>query len=172
MANPNPKNNQRPDRLNNKKSGNAPELSPEEQRQQLIKQLRLKPKTVEMLELMESEKGISQTEAYIRTHQTNNRKAASVEASRLLASPNVQIYKQSVVKKAKRKIGLLIDSENESIALKASQDVIDRTEGKAIQKNETTQKTVTVKLDLSGLKLGAHYVAPEQSAPILESAES
>lgn len=165
MANKAPVNNQRLDRAANRKRGNAPELSPEEQRQNLIKQLRLKPNTIKMLELMESEKGISQTEAYIRTHTTNNRNVASVEASRLLASPNVAIYKDSVVKKAKRKVGLLIDSSNESIALKAAQDVIDRTEGKAIQKNETTSKVVTVKLDLSGLKLGAHYVSPEQNSP-------
>lgn len=168
MANPNPKNNQRLDRAANRKAGNAPELSPEEKRLDLIKQLRLKPNTIKMLELMESEKGISQTEAYIQTHMTNNRKVAAVEASRLLASPNVQIYKQSVVKKAKRKIGLLIDSDNESIALKASQDVIDRTEGKAIQKSENIQRTVTVKLDIGGVRIGAHYIRPQEPTPITE----
>jgi hypothetical protein len=165
MANPKPKNNQRLDRAGNKKAGNSPGLSPEEKRAKLIKQLRLKPNTVKMLELMESNPKLSQTEAYKQTHATNNSNTAAVEASRLLASPNVQIYKDSVVKKAKRKIGILIDSENERIALDAAKDVIDRTEGKAIQKNETTSKVVTVKLDLSGLKLGAHYVAPELKSP-------
>ncbi len=166
MANKTPKNNQRPDRKDNRKRGNAPELSPAEVKQNLIRQLGLKPKTVEMLDLMIANPKLSQTEAYIRTHQTNNRKVAANNASLLMAKDGVQIYKNSIVKKAKRKIGLLIDSENESIALKASQDVIDRTEGKAIQKNETTQKVVTVKLDLEGVRIGAHYIAPEQSAPI------
>lgn len=165
MANKNPKNNQRLDRAGNRKSGNAPELTPEEKRVDLIKQLGLKPKTVEMLELMENNPKLSQTEAYIQTHATNNRKVASVEASRLLAKPTVQIYKNSIIKKAKRRIGTLIDSTNESIALKASQDVIDRTEGKAVQKTESTQKTVSVKLDLSGVRIGAHYIRPEQNSP-------
>jgi hypothetical protein len=162
MANKAPINNQRPDRASNRKAGNSPGLSPEEQRIVLAKQLGIKPKTKEFIDLMQADKKLSATEAYIMTHQTNSRKTAGIEASRLLKKPSVSIYKASIVKKAKNKIGLLIDSDNESIALKASQDVIDRTEGKAIQKNETTSKVVTVKLDLSGLKLGAHYVSPEQ----------
>lgn len=165
MANPKPKNNQRLDRADNKKRGNVPDKTPEEKRQDLIKQLRLKPNTIKMLELMESNPKLSQTEAYIQTHQTNSRETARANASALLAKDSVAIYKNSIVKKAKRKVGLLIDSSNESIALKAAIDVIDRTEGKAIQKNETTTKVVTVKLDLSGLKLGAHYVQPEQLRP-------
>jgi hypothetical protein len=165
MANIKPKNNQRPDRAGNKKAGNSPDLTPEQQRIVLAKSLGIKPKTKEFIDLMQADPKLSATEAYIRTHQTINRNTAKVEASKLLTKPNVSIYKASIVKKAKTKIGLLIDSSNESIALKASQDVIDRTEGKAIQKNETTSKVVTVKLDLSGLKLGAHYVAPELNSP-------
>lgn len=164
MANPKPKNNQRLDRADNKKRGNAPELTPEEQRIVLAKTLGIKPKTKEFVDLMNADPKLSATEAYIRTHQTESRATARTNASQLLAKTNVAIYKSSIVKKAKVKVGLLIDSSNESIALKAAQDVIDRTEGKAIQKNETTSKVVTVKLDLSGLKLGAHYVSPEQNS--------
>lgn len=162
------KNNQRPDRGRNKKAGNAPEQSPEEKRLALIKELRLKPNTVKMLELMESEKGISQTEAYIRTHRTNNRHAASVEASKLLAKPSVRIYSQASLTKAKRRVVQLVQSSNEGIALKAAQDIIDRQEGKAVQKNETTSKVVTVKLDMSGVRIGAHYLRPEEIATIPE----
>jgi hypothetical protein len=164
MANPKPKNNQRPDRGQNRKGGNT-QPSPEEQRLLLAKGLGIKPKTKEFVDLMNQDPKLSAAEAYIRTHQTNSRETAAVNASKLLAKTNVQIYKKSIVAKAKRKIGILIDSENERIALDAAKDVIDRTEGKAIQKNETTSKVVTVKLDLSGLKLGAHYVAPELKSP-------
>ena len=165
MANPNPKNNQRLDRKDNKKAGNSPELSPEEQRVVLAKSLGIKPKTQEFIDLMNADPKLSATEAYIRTHQTESRATARNNASELLAKTSVQIYKASIVKKAKKRVALLIDSDNERIALDASKDVIDRTEGKAIQKNETTSKVVTVKLDLSGLKLGAHYVSPELNSP-------
>lgn len=159
-------NNNRPDRGKNRKSGNV-KLRPEEERELLAKDLRLKPKTKEFVDTLLSNPKLSQTEAYIRTHATNNRKAASVEASRTLAKPSVGIYKASQVAKAKKRIVSLVDTDNESIALKASQDILDRTEGKAIQRNETTSRVVEVKLDLSGVRIGAHYMAPVPE-PIIE----
>lgn len=161
MANKNPKNNQRTDRGKNRKAGNV-KLRPEEERAKLAKQLGLKPKTKQFIDEMINNPKISQTEAYIRTHATNNRRVASVEASKLLAKPNVIGYKDSAVKKAKNRIVELVSSENESIALKASQDVIDRNEGKAIQKSESISRTVEVKVDLTGVKLGNHWLKPEQ----------
>jgi len=152
------KNNQRADRCKNRKTGNAPELTPEQKRKQLAKQLGLKPKTIEMIELMENNPKLSQTEAYIQTHETDNRKVASVEASRLLAKPSVQIYKDSAIRKAKRRVVSLVDSNNEQIALKASQDILDRTEGKAQQKSGDTSRTVRVEIDLTGVKLGNQQV--------------
>lgn len=154
------KNNNTAARGANKKAGNDPKLTAEEERRQLAKQLRIKPKTIAMVNLLEENPKLSQTQAYIDTHQTNNRKVASIQASKLLAKSSVQIYKDSAVRKAKKRIVSLVDSNNESIALKASTDIIDRTEGKAVQKNETTTKTVEVRLDLTGVKLGNHYISP------------
>lgn len=153
------KNNNRPDRGANRKAGNAPKETPTQARARLAKELRIKPNTIAMIDLMEnSTKPLSQTEAYIRTHQTDNRRVAAVEASRLLAKPNVQIYKASAVSKAKKRIVKLVDSQNETIALKASQDIIDRVEGKAGHNEADKSRTVTVKLDLTGVKLGNHYL--------------
>lgn len=156
-----PLNNNRPDRGQNKKAGNAPKLTQEEQRILLAKQLGLKPKTKELVDMLQSNPKLSQTEAYMRLHGTNNRESARASASAVLAKPSVQIYKASAVGKAKKRIVQLVESGNESIALKASQDILDRTEGKAVQRNETTQRTVEVKLDLSGVRIGAHYMRPE-----------
>lgn len=156
------KNNNRPDRGKNKKTGNSPKLTAEEQNTLLAKQLRIKPKTKAMVDLLHSNPKLSQTEAYIRTHETNNRTVAKNEASKLLTKPSVMIYKASVVKKAKERIATLVDSDNEQIALKASQDVIDRTEGKAGHKDEQVSRTVRVELDLTGVKLGNHYLTPAQ----------
>lgn len=155
------KNNNRADRGANKKAGNSPRLTAEEKKRILAKQLRLRPKTVAMVDMLLENPKLTQTEAYMRTHDTDNRKNAGIQASKILNKPSVQIYKDSAVRKAKSRIVSLVDSENESIALKAATDIIDRTEGKAVQKNETTTKTVEVKLDLTGVKLGNHYIKPE-----------
>lgn len=157
-------NNNRPDRGKNRKAGNEAPESTAERKQRLAKQYGIKPKTKEYIDMLNDNPTMSQTEAYIRTHKTNSIKTAKSEASKLLQRPAVIGYKDSAVKKAKRRVIELVDSSNESIALKAADSIIDRTEGKAIQKNETTSKVVTVKLDLSGARLGAHYIKPEQIA--------
>lgn len=145
----------------NRKAGNAPKLSPEQKRELLAKQLKLKPKTKATVDEILANPSISHTEAYIRNHGTTNRNSARASVAKMLAKPSVQIYKDSAVRKAKERIVSLVESSNESIALKSSQDILDRTEGKAIQRNETTSKVVEVKLDLTGVRLGAHYIQSE-----------
>lgn len=161
-------NNNRPDRGKNRKAGNAPAESAAERKQRLAKQYGIKPKTKEMIDLMNENPKLSQTDAYIMTHKTESRITAKNAASKLLQKPAVIGYKDSAVKKAKRRVIELVDSSNESIALKAADSIIDRTEGKAIQKTENTSKVVTVKLDIGGARLGAHYIRPEQIAEEIE----
>lgn len=156
------KNNQRADRGKNRKAGNAPKLTAEEERYLLAKELGLKPKSKQVLDLLLENPRLSQTEAYMRVHGTTNRATAAAKASELVRKDTARIYSERAVGKAKRKIVQLVDSGNENIALKAAQDVLDRTEGKAVQKTENLSRTVEVKLDLTGVRLGAHYVAPAQ----------
>lgn len=161
-------NNNKAARGANRKAGNAPKLSAEAKRAALAKQLGLKPKTKAMIDLLESNPKLSQTEAYIRTHMTNSRKTAGIEASKLLKKPSVIGYRDSAVKRAKLRIVTLVDSSNESIALKASESIIDRNEGKAVQKQDITSRTVEVKLDLSGVRIGAHYMPSATPIPLIE----
>lgn len=153
-------NNNKADRGSNKRAGNAPKLTLEEKRAKLAKELRLKPKTVKMVDKLLADDKLSQTQAYIDTHNTTNRKTAAIAASKLLQKPNVQIYKDSAIKKAKSRIVSLVDSDSENIALKASQDILDRTEGKAKQKEGDNSTVVRVELDITGVKLGNHYIQP------------
>lgn len=159
MAKPN---NNRADRGKNRKAGNAPRISAEKQRDILAKQFNIKPKTKELVDMLLEDKTLTQTDAYMSLHPKASRKTAGRVASRVLNKPAVIGYSQAAVGKAKRRIITLVDSENESISLKAAQDVIDRNEGKAVQKNESTVRTVEVKLDFGQLRIGAHYVNPEQ----------
>ena len=167
MANPKPVNNQKAARGANRRSGNV-KKSAAEQRAELAKQLGLTSKQIAFVDKLLENSNLSATEAYMQIYKPNSRASARAEASKTLAKPNVSIYKDSAVRKAKERIVSLVSSENESIALKASQDIVDRTEGKAVQKNETVNKTIEVKLDLGSLRVGSHYIQAPQQAPAIE----
>jgi len=160
MNKTNIKNNQRADRGKNRKAGNI-EPSPEDIKQQLAKTYNIKPKTQEFIDNLLANPNKSIADVYMMNHKTTSRRNASIAGGKLLKKPAVIGYKDAAVGKAKRRIVQLVDSNNENISLKAAQDIIDRNEGKAVTKQEITQKTVSVKLDLQGLKLGAHYVRAE-----------
>ena len=151
-------NNNRADRGKNRRAGNAPTATVEEHLIAVAKELRIKPKTKALYDEVINNKGITQREAYIQLHPKSSIEAADSNASKLLRSDKYNIYKASAVGKAKKRIVSLVSSGNESIALKASQDILDRTEGKATQKTENITQTVEVKLDLTGVKLGNHFI--------------
>ena len=167
MANPKPVNNQKAARGANRRSGNV-KKSAAEQRAELAKQLGLTRKQIAFVDTLLSNTSLSATEAYMQIYGNSSRKAASVNSARTLAKASVAIYADSAVKSAKERIVSLVKSDNESIALKASQDIVDRTEGKAVQKNETINKTIEVKLDLGSLRVGSHYIQAPQQAPAIE----
>jgi len=63
---------------------------------------------------------------------------------------SIAIYSNEQLNRAKTRVVELVESDREDIALRASQDILDRTEGKPIQKQEITQKSVSISIDLSG----------------------
>lgn len=122
------------------------QLTPE-QSTKLAKELKLKPKTKAFVDLTLQDPKISNTEAYLRTHKTDNRHVASVEASKTLAKPSVQIYKQTHIMQAVKKIVELTNHDKPDIALRASQDILDRTQGKAtIQSDNNTYTQINISL--------------------------
>lgn len=159
------KNNNKADRGKNRKAGNVT-LSAEDKATLLAKELRIDDKTKDFYDELITNPNITKREAY-KKHRGSSTSdmQASVNASRLINSEKYHIYKASAVGKAKKRIVSLVDSKNESIALKSSQDILDRTEGKAIQRSENTNKTVEVKLDLSGVRIGSHYMQPIDVVP-------
>jgi len=75
---------------------------------------------------------------------------ASTNANVLFNKPESQVYLEEHVNKAINRIVGLVDSEKEEIALRASQDIVDRNRGKAIQTVQQNSNGVTLQLDLSG----------------------
>lgn len=110
----------------------------------------LKTKTKAFADELLANPKISQTEAYIKTHQTNNRKSASVSASKLLAKPSVLIYLEEHTNMARKRIVSLVDgASKEEIQLRASQDILDRTYGKPTQRAEVVTTGITLNIDLT-----------------------
>ncbi len=142
---------------------NKATLIAEDERIALAKSLGLKRNTQAFIDTLHANPGMSQTQAYLDTHRTTSRKTASVESTKLLRKPSVQLYSNDAVNKAKRKIVTLVDSDNDSIALKASESILDRTLGKPLQKSETVAKTIEVKLDLGSVRVGAHYIKADKA---------
>lgn len=91
----------------------------------------------------------TQGQAYSRIYGTTDKKQAIERASRLMSKPEAKIYLNKHIEKAKKRIVQLTDSENEQVALKASQDILDREKGKATQRTESVSEKLTIAIDLT-----------------------
>lgn len=110
----------------------------------------MKKKTKAYVDMLLTNPRLSQTEAYIRTHSTTNRKSAGVSASKLLAKPSVSIYLDRHVSKARQRIVDLVDGAGkEEVQLRAAQDILDRSYGKATQRHDIQATGVTLNIDLT-----------------------
>lgn len=110
----------------------------------------MKPKTKNFIETLLANPKTSATQAYIDTHHTNNRASARASASKLLATPNAQLYLQEHITKARDTVIELMDSNKEEIALRASESVLDRQLGKPTQQHIVSNKSVEIHIDLTG----------------------
>lgn len=112
----------------------------------------MKPKTKAFADKLLADPKISPTQAYLDTHQTTNRTTATVEASKNLRKPNVRIYMNKHIKMAGTNIVDMASDKTikAETRLKANQDILDRTVGKAIQRsiNENTN----INLNIEGSK--------------------
>jgi hypothetical protein len=110
----------------------------------------MKTKTKAFLNELLSNPKISNTEAYIRTHQTTNRRSASVSAAKLLAKPSILIYLEEHAGYAERRITeLMYTAGKEEVQLRAAQDILDRSYGKPVMRKSEFATGVTLNIDLS-----------------------
>jgi uncharacterized protein YbcV (DUF1398 family) len=80
----------------------------------------------------------SALQAYGKPDKPTTYGSAQQIAHENLTKPNIQIYLNKHIDKAKQKIVNLLDSENEQIVLASSKDILDRTFGKPSQKTDST----------------------------------
>ena len=90
----------------------------------------------------------SATQAVMKTYDTNKAYVAKNIASVNLTKPNILQHLQANTERAEQKIVSLIDSDKEEIALRASQDVINRVHGTPVSTviNQSTGVTLTIDL--------------------------
>lgn len=110
----------------------------------------MKPRTKAFADALLKDPSKSQTQAYIETHDTDKPKTAVVQASKLMSKTNVKVYMKKVETEAKSKIAELIQSDKQDIALKASQDVLDRNIGKSVQRS--VSQNTNINLDIPASK--------------------
>lgn len=102
---------------------------------------------------------ISPTEAYVRTHKTNNRASAAVSATQTLKKPNMQAYLEkydelaqiTVIDVMQSSRGLKEEPAHARVALDSAKDILDRLHGKATQRIDTHSTVVTIALDLTNV---------------------
>jgi len=110
----------------------------------------LKVNSQRILDVYIKQKTKNARKAYMEVHPTASIATASSRMTDLLKKPEAQVYLQEHVTKATQRIVGLVDSEKEEIALRASQDIIDRNMGKAVQTVIQSKNGVTLNIDLSG----------------------
>lgn len=111
----------------------------------------LKANSKRILDIIASQPGINQTEAYKQVHPTASDNTARNNASQLMKKPEAQIYLQKHIEKAKNTIVELLDSEKDEIRLKSADSILDRSLGKATQRVQVQSEQVTISIDLTGV---------------------
>lgn len=110
----------------------------------------LKENSKRTLDIVAGQDKLNATAAYMAVHPKSSAKAAASNAYKLMRNPEAQIYLEAHVSKARRKIVQLVESKKENIALLASQDILDRTHGKARQTTEVKASSIAFTIDLTG----------------------
>jgi phage terminase small subunit len=88
----------------------------------------------------------SATEAAQQSYLVSDRNTAKSIAAENLTKPAIQLYMNQHIDKAKETVVNLLDSEKDEIKLRASQDILDRSHGKATQRTEVKQQSVNINL--------------------------
>lgn len=109
----------------------------------------LKANSKRILDIIASQPGINQTEAYKQVHPTASDNTARNNASQLMKKPEAQVYLQKHIEKAKNTIVELLDSEKDEIRLKSADSILDRSLGKATQRVQVQSEQVSININMT-----------------------
>lgn len=109
----------------------------------------LKANSKRILDIIASQPGINQADAYRQVHPTASDNTARNNASQLMKKPEAQIYLQKHIEKAKNTIVELLDSEKDEIRLKSADSILDRSLGKATQRVQVQSEQVSININMT-----------------------
>ena len=103
----------------------------------------LKANSKKVLDLYAAQEKKNAAAAYKAVHPEANSTTAATNAYKLLQKPAANIYLEQHIDNARSTIvDLSQNSERDNIRLQASQDILDRSYGKATNKTETTTLSI------------------------------
>ncbi len=103
---------------------------------------------------------MSAAQAYVDTHETNNRNAARVTASQLLSKPDVLEYMAEKAPLAERSIVQVLQNAKkyksspqfQRLTLDASNSILDRTHGKPLTRSIAAHTNINIETSLNSLE--------------------
>lgn len=121
------------------------------------KMTKLKRGSIKFLDKYASDPKLGPSEAYLMTHKTTNKNTASASASKILAKPAAQLYLKKHRKLARDvKLEVLANARAypekvayQKLANDIAEQMLDRIEGKPIQKTENTNHNVNLNIEAS-----------------------
>lgn len=119
----------------------------------------MKPKTKAFADALAADPKLSQTDAYLMTHETQTRTTAAQNASQLLRKPTVQLYLEkhrdlarktqvNILQKANKKQD---DLAWQTLASNVAEKVLDRTDGKPLTTTNNLNININVEEALNSL---------------------
>lgn len=120
----------------------------------------IRPKTKAFVDKLLEDPKITQTQAYLDTHQTENRLAARVQASHLLSKPDVLAYMEQKAPMAEKVIVQVMQNAKKNknnvqwqrLAHDSAQTILDRTYGKSITRSNNLNTNTSIEELLNSLE--------------------
>lgn len=120
----------------------------------------IKPKTKAMADTLMNDAKISQTDAYLLTHETTNRATARVNASMLMHSPGVLEYMEQKAPMAEKAIVQVLNNAKKNkdsvqwqrLAHDSAQTILDRTHGKPISRTNNINVNISIEEAINSLE--------------------
>lgn len=119
----------------------------------------IRPKTKAFADKLMADPKITQTQAYLDTHPTSSRLAARVQASHLMAKPEVLAYMEQKAPMAEKAIVQVLNNAKKNkdsvqwqrLAHDSAQTILDRTYGKAITRSNNINVSISIEDALNSL---------------------
>lgn len=109
----------------------------------------LKTNSKKVLDVYAQQQKKNATQAYKQIYPNASDVTARTNAYKLMNKPESKIYLQQHIDKARETIVDLLQSEKDDIKLRSAIDILDRTQGKAVQRTEVNTSVLTLNIDLT-----------------------